>query len=215
MQTPWVVVSRGKKKGKVRIVDNPPEAEKIPPSRNIFAVLPDMVPEGEEELATTDPRREGEVRSQGGESSPKTRGRGRGHGRGTRRASEAPKASTAYNLTPSATPSSTPPLQATASTSSSLFPFSFSVQKSYPVTPPDSASSHNIAESPVGQTAKNRVRKKGRALDLFSGTGSVANRLRELGYEVVTLDIDPRTNPTICCSVGEWDYSRYPLAISK
>ena len=73
-----MVVSRGKRK--VRFVDNPPEAEKIPPSGNIFAVLPDMVPEGDEELATTEPRRAGEVRSQGGESNHKRGGRGRGHG---------------------------------------------------------------------------------------------------------------------------------------
>ena len=67
----------------------------------------------------------------------------------------------------------------------------------------------------MGQTARRRVQRKGRALDLFSGTGSVANRLRELGFEVITLDIDPRTNPTICCSVEEWDYSQYSPGVFK
>ena len=30
---------------------------------------------------------------------------------------------------------------------------------------------------------------RGRALDLFTGTGSVAKQLREMGYEVLTLDV--------------------------
>ena len=65
------MASRGKKKGKVRFVDNVPGTEKTPISRNIFSVLPDLVPEGGGlELATTVPRLEGEEEgSQGGECS--------------------------------------------------------------------------------------------------------------------------------------------------
>ena len=44
-------------------------------------------------------------------------------------------------------------------------------------------------------------------LDLFTGTGSVANAARKLGYEVTTLDCDPRTNPDICADILTFDYS--------
>ena len=55
-----MVASRGKKKGKVRFVNYVPDTEIIPPSRNIFSVLPDLVPKGGEvELATTVPREGG------------------------------------------------------------------------------------------------------------------------------------------------------------
>ena len=57
-----------------------------------------------------------------------------------------------------------------------------------------------------------RVRKGFRALDLFSGTGSVASRLLELGYEVVTLDLDRKMSPTICKGLLEWEYAVYPRA---
>ena len=52
-------------------------------------------------------------------------------------------------------------------------------------------------------------RSKGRALDLFSGTGSVSNRLTELGYEVVSLDIDPKHSPTLVTDLLEWPYTSY------
>ena len=44
-------------------------------------------------------------------------------------------------------------------------------------------------------------------LDLFTGTGSVARVAKELGYDVCTLDIDPKTNPTICADILEFDYT--------
>jgi len=47
---------------------------------------------------------------------------------------------------------------------------------------------------------------KPRLLDLFTGSGSVAKVAKELGYEVVTLDIDPRCKPTIVADVLYWDY---------
>ena len=51
---------------------------------------------------------------------------------------------------------------------------------------------------------------KGRALDLFSGTGSVAKRLRELGYSVTTLDFLPKNNPDIVTDLLEWEYKQFP-----
>ena len=50
-----------------------------------------------------------------------------------------------------------------------------------------------------------------RALDLFSGTGSVGTRLCELGYEVTSLDIDRCRHPDILVNIFDWDYrSKYP-----
>ena len=51
---------------------------------------------------------------------------------------------------------------------------------------------------------------KPKALDLFSGTGSVANVLRERGYEVVTLDLLPKYNADWQMDVMEWQYWRIP-----
>ena len=45
-----------------------------------------------------------------------------------------------------------------------------------------------------------------RLLDLFTGTGSVARVAEELGYEVHTLDINPRCNPDICANILEFPY---------
>jgi len=44
------------------------------------------------------------------------------------------------------------------------------------------------------------------ALDLFSGTQSVAKKLREMGYQVVTLDKVSRTKPDIAIDVMEWNF---------
>ena len=51
---------------------------------------------------------------------------------------------------------------------------------------------------------------KKKALDLFCGTGAVGRRLGQLGYEVVSLDINPRTRPTILCDILDWRFSKYP-----
>ena len=50
-----------------------------------------------------------------------------------------------------------------------------------------------------------RNRKK-RALDLFSGTQSVADAMRYMGYEVTTVDSDGSTQPDICEDVLNWDF---------
>ena len=50
-----------------------------------------------------------------------------------------------------------------------------------------------------------------RALDFFSGSGSVRRTLRRHGFEVVSLDVDPSTHPTILTDILEWDFmSEYP-----
>ena len=61
----------------------------------------------------------------------------------------------------------------------------------------------NPSRLPFGEQKKPK-----RALELFCGTGSVAKRLRELGYEVVTLDINPRFRPTISVDILRWGYRR-------
>ncbi len=45
-----------------------------------------------------------------------------------------------------------------------------------------------------------------RVLDLFCGTGSVSRVFADEGYEVVSLDIDPKYNPSIVADVLEWDF---------
>jgi site-specific DNA-cytosine methylase len=51
-----------------------------------------------------------------------------------------------------------------------------------------------------------------RALDLFSGPGSVAEALRSRGYDVVTVDNDKSRGAAVQQSILEWDYmSKYPV----
>ena len=57
--------------------------------------------------------------------------------------------------------------------------------------------------------------ENGNALDLFSGTGSVGDRLKELGYNVISLDIDPKTNPTFPVDIMDWEYKEYPPGYFK
>lgn len=45
-----------------------------------------------------------------------------------------------------------------------------------------------------------------RILELFAGTESLAKVARERGHEVITLDISPKHNPTICVNILEWNY---------
>ena len=49
-----------------------------------------------------------------------------------------------------------------------------------------------------------------RALDLFSGTGSVSAAWRRAGHECDSLDLDPRFAPTFCANVLTWDYEALP-----
>ena len=45
-------------------------------------------------------------------------------------------------------------------------------------------------------------------LDLFSGSGSIGNVAKELGYEVISLDKDMEAD--IKCNSLDWDYKVYP-----
>ena len=47
-----------------------------------------------------------------------------------------------------------------------------------------------------------------KVLELFSGTGSVGKCCKQLSWEVVSLDIDPRAS--ICCDILDWNYKEYP-----
>ena len=57
---------------------------------------------------------------------------------------------------------------------------------------------------------------KPRVLDLFSGTGSVADVYRAHGYEVVTVDIDGRWKPDIKVDVRTWEFwNEFAQGISR
>ena len=49
-----------------------------------------------------------------------------------------------------------------------------------------------------------------RCLELFSGTGSIGRAFERLGWEVVSLDIDSKCEPTHVADIRDWDYSVYP-----
>ena len=52
--------------------------------------------------------------------------------------------------------------------------------------------------------------KNNRALDLFSGTGSVGFHLQKMGFEVTSLDISKVGDPTLVQDITKWDYRTYP-----
>lgn len=56
------------------------------------------------------------------------------------------------------------------------------------------------------KTVHPKEAKKRRMLDLFSGTGSVGDAFRKLGYEVWSVDVDPRNKPTITVDITIWQY---------
>ena len=49
-----------------------------------------------------------------------------------------------------------------------------------------------------------------RLLELFSGTGSVGHTFSSEGWEVVSLDSDPRTDATIHEDILTWDHTVFP-----
>ena len=47
-------------------------------------------------------------------------------------------------------------------------------------------------------------------LELFAGTCSIGKYCEQLGFNVVALDNDPKSNVTIRMDIMEWDYTEYP-----
>ena len=45
-----------------------------------------------------------------------------------------------------------------------------------------------------------------RLLELFKGTGSVGRAFEALGWDVTSLDIDPKANATYTCDIADFDY---------
>jgi hypothetical protein len=46
-----------------------------------------------------------------------------------------------------------------------------------------------------------------RLLELFSGTGSIGRSFREKGWDVVSVDLDPKSGATIIADIGTWNYA--------
>ena len=49
-----------------------------------------------------------------------------------------------------------------------------------------------------------------RLLELFCGTKSVGRAFEAAGWEVVSLDIVSKFEPTILCDIRSWDYTTFP-----
>jgi site-specific DNA-cytosine methylase len=48
-----------------------------------------------------------------------------------------------------------------------------------------------------------------RLLEVFSGTGSVGKVFGAEGWDVISLDIDPKANATITADIRTWEYTIY------
>ena len=52
--------------------------------------------------------------------------------------------------------------------------------------------------------------EKPRMLDFFSGTGSVSDYFRRQRYQVESMDMNPKSKPTILTDILGWNYRVYP-----
>ena len=79
-------------------------------------------------------------------------------------------------------------------------------------TPPEDKPTHksSCTNLSVAQKPSTPPTHPRRALDLFSGTGSVTRTLKSLGWEVISLDWSPRSQATIQEDIMQWDYTTYP-----
>ena len=66
------------------------------------------------------------------------------------------------------------------------------------------------AQASEVQTIQLQDEGKPSALDFFSGTGSVAKVLRERGYCVTTLDMQPKYGADIVVDIREWNFEQIP-----
>jgi site-specific DNA-cytosine methylase len=48
-----------------------------------------------------------------------------------------------------------------------------------------------------------------RLLELFSGTGSIGNSFRNKGWDVISVDMNPKSDATIITDVETWDFARF------
>ena len=48
-------------------------------------------------------------------------------------------------------------------------------------------------------------------LELFSGTGSVGKPWRAMGHDVISVDLDGRYAPEVCCDILRWSYCTCPV----
>ena len=48
-----------------------------------------------------------------------------------------------------------------------------------------------------------------KVLELFKGTGSVGKIATQFGYEVISLDIEKKFEPTLCMSILDFDQHQY------
>ena len=49
-----------------------------------------------------------------------------------------------------------------------------------------------------------------RFLEVFSGSGTLSRCFRDHGWEVVSIDIDPKTDATIHCDILDWNFEELP-----
>jgi len=47
-------------------------------------------------------------------------------------------------------------------------------------------------------------------IDLFSGLGGASQAMKERGWDVITVDINPDFSPDICCDIQDFNYSGPP-----